>query len=80
MDKEEMIYYDNWVRRDLPSYMMIGCLYMGPRFLNFGYDIMRGRYDDLMDEEILAYYKDYFKRNPSEAEPFLIKILKEVSE
>lgn len=60
-----MIYYDNWIRRDLPDYSGFRCLYMGPRIdLMFGYRILNGLYDDIMEPSILEYYRDYFTRHP----------------
>ena len=61
----KMIYYDHWWRNDVPSFAV---LYSGPRMdLEFGYNIMHGRYDNTMDPDILAYYKKYFTEHPDEA-------------
>lgn len=60
-----MIYYDNWVRDDLPYSSSYGCTYLGPRIdLMFGYHILNGFYDKTMKSSILEYYKDYFTRHP----------------
>lgn len=60
----EMIYHDHWGKRGCFDFEL---LYSGPRMdLEFGYNIMHGRYDNTMDPDILAYYKKYFTEHPDE--------------